>query len=63
MSICVQLSVEELKTAKQQKEKLYQQADVRTVPDNDIDQVQQRVKGQAVRRGVRSAGHQDIHGI
>lgn len=39
---------------------LYQQADIRTIPDNDTDQIQQRVKGQAVRRSERSTGHKYI---
>lgn len=42
-------------------QQLYQQADIRTIFDNDIDQVKQRVKGQTVRGGIWSTGHQYIH--
>lgn len=49
--------LEELLTAKKWP---YQQADIRPIPDDDTDQVQQRVKGQAVRGSVRSTCHQNI---
>lgn len=40
-------------------ERPYQNADVRSIPDNHIYEVKEGVKGQAVRRSVRTTGHQD----